>query len=48
MKDINEAFGEDDFGLARHGSELDDPEAGMKPGFKKAVSYTHLQPTRPY
>ena len=37
MKDINEAFGEahDDFGLARHGSELDDPEAGMKPGFKK-------------
>ena len=42
MKDINEAFGEDDFGLARHGSELDDPEAGMKPGFKKVPLSSQL------
>ena len=35
MKDSNEKFRDDDFGLGKHGSELDDPEAGMKPCSKR-------------
>lgn len=35
MKDLNEAFGDDDFGLRGYGKELDDPERGLKKGFNK-------------
>ncbi len=35
MKDLNEKFGDDDLGLGSIGKELDDPERGMKPGYKQ-------------
>jgi hypothetical protein len=35
MKDLNEAFGDPDYGLKNVGRELDNDERGMKKGFDK-------------
>jgi hypothetical protein len=35
MKDINEAFGRDDFGLKGHGAELDNDEKDIRKGYDK-------------
>lgn len=42
MKDLNEAFGDDDFGLGRHGSELDNDERGMKKGYSQDPLVTQI------
>lgn len=42
MKDVVAEGTLDDLGLRGHGRELDDPEAGMKPGFKKVPLSSQL------